>query len=86
MNNEPEISLPEKAETAPSTDNGGVKFLKLFFDIIEMITLAVIVVLLVFTFCTRLCRVDGRSMNNTLRDGEMLNKHLSLAIHLMAGA
>lgn len=72
MNNEPEISLPEKAETAPSTDNGGVKFLKLIFDIIEMITLAVIVVLLVFTFCSRLCRVDGRSMNNTLRDGEML--------------
>ncbi len=72
MNNEPEIKLPEEATAAPSADKGGVKFLKLIFDIIEMLTLAVIVVLFVFSFCTRLCRVDGRSMNNTLQNGEML--------------
>ena len=72
MNNEPEIKMPEAATDTPSAESGGVKFLKLIFDIIEMLTFAVIVVLLLFSFCTRLCRVDGRSMNNTLQDGEML--------------
>ena len=37
-----------------------------------MLAISVILVLVVFTFCTRLCRVDGRSMNNTLYDNELL--------------
>lgn len=42
------------------------------YDIVEIAALAVIVGLLIFTFCARLCRVEGDSMNNTLSNGETL--------------
>jgi signal peptidase I len=42
------------------------------FDYIEILGFSVIAVLLIFSFCFRLCRVDGGSMNNTLFDGEMV--------------
>ncbi len=41
-------------------------------DYVEILAFSVIAVLLIFSFFFRLCRVDGRSMQNTLQDGEML--------------
>jgi signal peptidase I len=42
------------------------------FDIFEMIGIALIVVLFLFTFVFRTARVDGPSMNKTLTHGELL--------------
>lgn len=42
------------------------------FEIVEMFAWAVFVVLIVFTFFLRLCRVDGGSMENTLYDRQNL--------------
>lgn len=45
---------------------------KELFEWIEMVILSACAVLLIFTFIARPARVDGRSMENTLADGEML--------------
>ena len=41
-------------------------------DFIEIFTLSIVAVLMVFTFSFRLCRVDGESMEKTLSNDEML--------------
>lgn len=43
-----------------------------FFDYLEIFVLSITVVIILFTFCARLCRVDGESMMNTFEDGQML--------------
>ncbi len=43
-----------------------------FYDYFELFIISACVVLILFSFVTRLCRVDGPSMLNTLHDGEML--------------
>ncbi len=63
MNNEPELqATPTKKEEA-----GGF-----LFDALEMFVWALAILLLVFTFAFRLCRVEGASMENTLYNGENL--------------
>ena len=42
------------------------------FDYVEIFVWSVCMVILIFTFVTRLCSVDGRSMENTLQNGERL--------------
>ena len=42
------------------------------FDFLEILVFAVCAALLLFTLFFRVCRVDGRSMQYTLRDGEKL--------------
>ena len=44
----------------------------MIFDYLEILVLSVCAVLLLFTLCGRLCRVNGSSMRNTLCNGEML--------------
>ena len=41
-------------------------------DIAEMLVLCTCIVMIVFTFFVRLCRVSGESMEDTLADGELL--------------
>lgn len=53
---------PEKKES----------FVSSVFDYLEILVFSVCVVLLLFTLCGRLCRVNGSSMRNTLYNGEML--------------
>ena len=79
MNNEPQNVLPEETtngETVEVTDGESAKssggFLAKAFDIVEMLTVSVLAVLLLFTFVVRLCQVDGNSMNKTLLDKERL--------------
>ncbi len=41
-------------------------------EYVEMFVFAVILVIVIMTFCVRLCEVDGPSMNQTLQHGEKL--------------
>ncbi len=47
-------------------------YLKNIFDFVEMFAVAACIVLLVFTFLTRMIVVDGDSMNTTLINGERI--------------
>ena len=47
-------------------------FVSELIEYVEIFVFSVCVVLLVFTFALRVCRVDGDSMNNTLIDKEIL--------------
>jgi signal peptidase I len=53
---------PEKKES----------LISMIFDYLEILVFSVCVVLLLFTLCGRLWRVNGSSMRNTLYNGEML--------------
>ena len=53
-------------------DSASQKLVSSLFDVLEMFAWSVLVVILIFTFAFRLCRVDGGSMENTLQNGEML--------------
>ena len=46
--------------------------LKEIYDYFELFVFSACAVLLLFSFATRICRVDGPSMLNTLHDSEML--------------
>ncbi len=74
MNNEPymteEPNTPTPSE--PASDSVAKKAASSVFDIVEMIAWSVFVVLILFSFALRLCRVDGGSMENTLYNGENL--------------
>jgi signal peptidase I len=48
------------------------RILSEFFDQIETFLIAIGVVFLLFSLATRICTVDGRSMENTLYHGEVL--------------
>ena len=63
MNNEPEL------QSAPTKNEDRYGFL---FDALEMFAWSLAILLLIFTFVLRLCRVEGASMENTLYDGENL--------------
>ena len=63
MNNEPNLQqTPAKKE-----ESGGF-----LFDALEMFAWSLAILLLLFTFVLRICRVVGASMENTLYDGENL--------------
>ncbi|MBE6646188.1 MAG: signal peptidase I [Ruminococcaceae bacterium] len=49
-----------------------LKVLSAFYDYVEIFAIAIIAVLFIFTFCVRLCRVNGDSMNQTLNHNETL--------------
>lgn len=72
MNNEPQFteeSIDEESQS-PQKKEGG--FAASLFDIVEMFAWSVFAVLIIFSFAFRLCRVDGRSMENTLYNGQNL--------------
>lgn len=62
-------NLPSKEATKKRGLLGAADFL---FDFLETFSIAVVVVLLLFTFFFRLCEVDGQSMENTLQNGQKL--------------
>ena len=63
MNNE----LEQQSAPAKKEETGGF-----LFDALEMFVWAFAILLLIFTFAFRLCRVEGASMENTLYDNENL--------------
>ena len=60
----------KKTAEKTSPNKGGVA--AGLFDYFEIIVFSIIAVLLLFTFCVRLCKVDGGSMKNTLQNEELL--------------
>ena len=78
MNNQENIFVEEETtEINTQQDNANKQkpkttFLGEFFDYFELFIVSACVVLLLFSFVTRICRVDGRSMDDTLHHGEML--------------
>lgn len=62
MNNELEQSASKKKDEAAG----------FLFDAIEMFAWSLAILLLIFTFVLRHCRVEGASMENTLQNGETL--------------
>ncbi len=66
----------EKAESntqVPPTDSKkSGSFASNFFDYLEIFVLSITMVLILFSFCARICRVDGESMKNTFYDGQPL--------------
>ncbi|MBO5294323.1 MAG: signal peptidase I [Clostridia bacterium] len=79
MNQEPftneenqEIIETEAVSPAVSSEKISKKITEGLFDVLEMFAWSVFAVLILFTFALRLCRVDGRSMENTLYNGQNL--------------
>ena len=64
-----EAALQSPEKSPKQQKKGAVHFL---FDVVEMFAWSVLVVLLLFSFVVRLCRVEGSSMENTLYEGESL--------------
>ncbi len=62
-----EIVTPA-APTEPSSH----RMLKGIFEYVELFAWSVFIVMMLFTFVIRLCRVDGSSMENTLYNGQVL--------------
>ena len=59
-------------ENTPAPQSRGIRIVSAIYDYVEIFAIAIIAVLFIFTFCARLCRVDGDSMNQTLKHNEML--------------
>lgn len=64
-----EASGKTEDEKAPKTFKDRVDWV---FDFLEVFTVCMACIMLVFTFFARLTKVDGPSMNDTLQDGEYL--------------
>ncbi len=62
----------EQTNLSPKEEKSDAGFLGAMFDYIEIFAVSIIAVLVIFSFCFRLCDVDGNSMNNTLQNGETL--------------
>ncbi len=60
------------AEVEPSPEEKSKKRLLSVIEYVEIFAAALFTVLLVFTFCFKICVVDGESMHNTLQHGERL--------------
>ena len=65
------IEVTPEAETTPTPEKKESP-VSLLFDYLEILVFSVCAVLIVFTLCGRLCKVNGSSMRNTLYNGEML--------------
>ena len=64
-----------QGENKPSGEKCNCKklaFASSLYDYAEIFALSIIAVIVVFSFCIRLCRVDGHSMRQTLEDGERI--------------
>ncbi len=70
-----DMVIDKNAQGNTSSQNNANKsssFASNFFDYLEIFVLSITMVLILFTFCARLCRVDGESMKNTFENGQML--------------
>lgn len=71
-NAEEAVALTDVVTAQENSKKPKTSFLGEFFDYFELFIISACVVLFLFSFVTRICRVDGRSMENTLHHGEML--------------
>ncbi len=66
-----DTDLPEEDISIKKND-AKIKFVSSLYDYAEIFAISIIAVIFVFSFCLRLCRVDGSSMNQTLKNNERL--------------
>jgi signal peptidase I len=66
------IESNEQIAKSPTKEKKKNSFLGEFFEYFELFIFSACAVLILFSFVTRICRVDGPSMLNTLHDSEML--------------
>lgn len=75
-NNNTQFHVKNTSEIDTNNNNSKQKnkstLLKELFDYFELFIFSACAVLLLFSFVTRICKVDGSSMLNTLHNGEML--------------
>ena len=71
MNSELQPQEEIVASAAP-TEPSSHRILKGIFEYVELFAWSVFIVMMLFTFVIRLCRVDGSSMENTLYNGQVL--------------
>lgn len=73
-----DLMISKAPQDSAATDVDATKrkektgFPSAFFDYLEIFTVSIAAVLLIFTFCARLCRVDGESMKNSFENGQTL--------------
>ncbi len=60
-------NIPEETVEAPQPQNEN-NFLRSLLENLETIIIAVLAAMLIFTFCFRLCTVNGNSMQQTLQN------------------
>lgn len=72
MNQNPYQQPTEPCDIRTQRKQKSIEFASYVFDILEVVAFSVFVMVLVFTFAFRLCRVDGSSMENTLYGNQML--------------
>lgn len=65
-------TVSEDGETPEPGTEAKESVVSKLFDYVEILVFSVCFVLVLFTLCGRLCRVNGNSMRNTLYDGQML--------------
>ncbi len=71
LNHTPSPASTDEMPSQPA-DEKKESFISVIFDYLEIMVFAVCAVLLLFTLCGRLCKVNGSSMRNTLYHTEML--------------
>lgn len=62
--------IEPSAGSETSDKNKLLKVASALYDYAEIFALSIIAVIFIFSFCIRLCRVDGSSMKNTLQNDE----------------
>ena len=72
MNEHPTPPVPQAEAPAPQPSERAGRLICGAFDYLELFAWSVFAVLIIFTFGIRLCRVEGRSMENTLYDRQNL--------------
>ncbi|MBQ8432249.1 MAG: signal peptidase I [Clostridia bacterium] len=64
--------IPKEEETAKTPSSDPHPLLRTLFEYVELFGWSIFIVMMLFTFVIRLCRVDGASMENTLYNGQVL--------------
>jgi signal peptidase I len=74
QNSQLNIDMEQSEKQVPKNEkiSASQKIASACFDMLEIFAVSVIAVLLIFSFCVRLCRVSGDSMVSTLKNGETL--------------
>ena len=67
-----EKEAEDQKESNTERPSGFNSALSMFYEYVEVFAVSIIAVILIFTFSIRLCQVDGNSMNNTLKNDELI--------------
>lgn len=72
MNEQPMIDQTEQQPNGTPEKDPRRSLSVVIFEYVELFAWSVFIVMVTFTFLFRICRVDGHSMENTLKENQML--------------